>query len=496
MSTEELPASCVPGKRVRVRHPYEAGSPKELDLAKDDSLSVLREHPSGWWKAALMTVDADLSMTGPVGLLPRNFVTELTFVAAVRAKYAYDGDPKLNQLSLAKGQVVWIISMDKSGWWKGDSIGRVGLLPMNFVEVLDEAAAEAAAKKVVAAVAEVEARARRGTKAGSAVTPAVASAAATASDATGSDSSSRADAAASTTPAADRVIAMYDFEAKKPNQLSMKANDVIVVIDRDPSGWWKGQLDGKTGRFPRNFTSPYKEPASPAGAKKVKGGSVLVKGAGAAADAAVPHSPGRFRVSAAADSRTDEEEEEREREREREREAEKQGGAGEEEESDDDSSNDSAVRVEDDESDESDDGEVVGADESDDDDDVEVEAVDETDEVESGEVVEDEEEEEAADESDDEPAVVDATTPATEEQQAGDTTKGTVTQEAVVAAGFSTIAEYEAAVTAFNAAMESGELDEKLKIARDLAAAVGPGERRAELLEAVFLIEEEMKRLL
>ncbi|KAF7339974.1 DUF500-domain-containing protein [Mycena venus] len=53
-----------------------------------------------------------------------------------------------------------------------------------------------------------------------------------------------------------RVIAMYDFKAAQPGDLSFSKGDVIVVTKRSEStdDWWTGTLDGRKGIFPANFT--------------------------------------------------------------------------------------------------------------------------------------------------------------------------------------------------------------------------------------------------
>eukprot|EP00026_Physarum_polycephalum_P007209 Phypoly_transcript_07266.p1 GENE.Phypoly_transcript_07266~~Phypoly_transcript_07266.p1 ORF type:complete len:474 (+),score=109.19 Phypoly_transcript_07266:75-1496(+) len=66
-------------------------------------------------------------------------------------------------------------------------------------------------------------------------------------------------AASSTTsnssPRMTRVLvrALYNYDATEDNELSFKANDKIVVIQKDDSGWWHGELNGQVGIFPSNF---------------------------------------------------------------------------------------------------------------------------------------------------------------------------------------------------------------------------------------------------
>jgi hypothetical protein len=50
---------------------------------------------------------------------------------------------------------------------------------------------------------------------------------------------------------------MHDFtpQANSSTCISFRAGQVIHVINRDPSGWWDGELDGKRGWFPSNYVS-------------------------------------------------------------------------------------------------------------------------------------------------------------------------------------------------------------------------------------------------
>ncbi|PKY39821.1 hypothetical protein RhiirA4_453080 [Rhizophagus irregularis] len=43
----------------------------------------------------------------------------------------------------------------------------------------------------------------------------------------------------------------YDYEAKEPDELSLNVNDIITVLEQN-GGWWKGDLNGKSGIFPAN----------------------------------------------------------------------------------------------------------------------------------------------------------------------------------------------------------------------------------------------------
>jgi son of sevenless len=50
---------------------------------------------------------------------------------------------------------------------------------------------------------------------------------------------------------------MHDYVSEQRNAtcLSFRAGQVIRVLNRDPSGWWDGELDGSRGWFPSNYVN-------------------------------------------------------------------------------------------------------------------------------------------------------------------------------------------------------------------------------------------------
>ncbi|KAF8506308.1 hypothetical protein JB92DRAFT_2962662 [Gautieria morchelliformis] len=53
------------------------------------------------------------------------------------------------------------------------------------------------------------------------------------------------------------VLALHDFSPIGPNAtyLSFRAGEIIQVLNRDASGWWDGELEGRRGWFPSNYVS-------------------------------------------------------------------------------------------------------------------------------------------------------------------------------------------------------------------------------------------------
>lgn len=53
-------------------------------------------------------------------------------------------------------------------------------------------------------------------------------------------------------PRATCCVAMYDFDGKAANDLTIKKGETIALLDTDGE-WWKGQIHGKTGYFPSTY---------------------------------------------------------------------------------------------------------------------------------------------------------------------------------------------------------------------------------------------------
>lgn len=48
--------------------------------------------------------------------------------------------------------------------------------------------------------------------------------------------------------------ALYSFEARVPDELTLVAGDAVEVLSEDVGGgWWFGRCRGQTGVFPANY---------------------------------------------------------------------------------------------------------------------------------------------------------------------------------------------------------------------------------------------------
>ena len=60
-----------------------------------------------------------------------------------------------------------------------------------------------------------------------------------------------------------KAKALFDYEARAPDELSFKRRDIITVLDKDEEdeGWYRGEINGKTGLFPNNYVQLIDKPA-------------------------------------------------------------------------------------------------------------------------------------------------------------------------------------------------------------------------------------------
>lgn len=44
-----------------------------------------------------------------------------------------------------------------------------------------------------------------------------------------------------------RVVALYDYAAQGPEELTLQDGDIITLLAKEDDEWWQGKLNGKTG---------------------------------------------------------------------------------------------------------------------------------------------------------------------------------------------------------------------------------------------------------
>ena len=54
-------------------------------------------------------------------------------------------------------------------------------------------------------------------------------------------------------------IALYDYVATKPDELSFYYGDFVTIIKMDYPGWWTGEINGTRGLLPSNYVQKLTE---------------------------------------------------------------------------------------------------------------------------------------------------------------------------------------------------------------------------------------------
>ncbi|KAF9571059.1 hypothetical protein EC968_001043 [Mortierella alpina] len=137
--------------------------------------------------------------------------------------YSYEKAEE-NEMSLIEGEVIVNVTELDVGWWSGESTdgSRSGLFPANYVEVIEQAEEHPAA----AAIAEEHHVQEVATTNGHVAV----------------------DEAPTGQPSA---VALYDYNAGEPNEISFLEGDVITSIEFVTDDWWSGTTtQGTNGLFP------------------------------------------------------------------------------------------------------------------------------------------------------------------------------------------------------------------------------------------------------
>jgi len=70
----------------------------------------------------------------------------------------------------------------------------------------------------------------------------------------GPESSTVPSGASAGTPSSKRyAVVLYDYAAQTPEELTIRENDTLELVDDSPEDWWEGILDGKKGLVPANY---------------------------------------------------------------------------------------------------------------------------------------------------------------------------------------------------------------------------------------------------
>ncbi|KAJ8400295.1 hypothetical protein AAFF_G00396780, partial [Aldrovandia affinis] len=186
---------------------YESPDLGDLTFNEGDTILVM-ERGGDWWKG---------SIGNRTGVFPSNYVKPMETdtssragrpgasskkpeVAQVMTAYTATGE---EQLTLAHGQLILLLTKTPTGWWLGELQARgkkrqKGWFPASHVKLLGSSS-------MLAPVPICQ------------------------------------------------VMALYDYQAVNKDEISFSGGKLINVLDKSDPDWWKGEIDGVTGLFPTNY---------------------------------------------------------------------------------------------------------------------------------------------------------------------------------------------------------------------------------------------------
>jgi len=222
-------------KRCRVLFSYQPVHDDELELKVDQNLDFMCEVEDGWWKGRL---------GGRVGVFPSNFVEMCEDDSADPIKPRAEtieelplSSKTLEQLptSLEERSVAAVVEAKN----KKNSLGA-----NRFIKEEADAGTKAKPNKVEkekletekAAPSKVMTTSERLLVGGSKTPP---------------DTAPRLPPK----PVKEQCLVLFPYTAQNEDELTLEEGQTIQIISREveDKGWWKGEVDGRTGVFPDNF---------------------------------------------------------------------------------------------------------------------------------------------------------------------------------------------------------------------------------------------------
>ncbi|NXP16852.1 SH319 protein, partial [Scytalopus superciliaris] len=284
-----------------VLHDFPAEHADDLDLHSGDIVCLLEKIDTEWYRG---------KCGNRTGIFPANFVKVVIDVPEEAnrkkipsssrcikgprcvARFEYIGDQK-DELSFSEGETIILKEYVNEEWAKGELRGTSGIFPLNFVEVIEDlpgTGTEAALKNklevssslpqnnrcsvqwcealhdftaetkddlsfkkgdCIQILEQVDLEWYRGRLNGKeGIFPAVFV----------QTCSARVDLSHSGGGKKGKARALYDFHGENEDELSFKAGDMITELESVDEDWMSGEIQGRSGIFPKNFVQILKTP--------------------------------------------------------------------------------------------------------------------------------------------------------------------------------------------------------------------------------------------
>ncbi|NWX01565.1 SH319 protein, partial [Caloenas nicobarica] len=284
-----------------VLHDFPAEHADDLDLHAGDIVCLLEKIDTEWYRG---------KRGNRTGIFPANFVRVVIDVPEESnrkkipcssrcikgprcvARFEFIGDQQ-DELSFSEGETIILKEYVNEEWAKGELRGMSGIFPLNFVEVIEDlpgAGTGAALKNKVEVSSSLPQNNRRSVEWCEALHDFTAETKDDLSFKKGDyiqileqvDSewyrgrlnekegifpavfvqtcSARVELSQSGGDKKGKAKALYDFHGENEDELSFKAGDTITELESVDEDWMSGEIQGKSGIFPKNFVRILKTP--------------------------------------------------------------------------------------------------------------------------------------------------------------------------------------------------------------------------------------------
>jgi len=120
-----------------------------------------------------------------------------------KALFRYDGKGD-TELELKPGDIVTLLSTKDDEWWEGECKDKCGFFPKSYVQLIQPTVVEEKEKE----------KEEKGPQ---------------------------------------KLRALFNYQAVRPTELSIKRGDVITLVSAGDEDWWEGELRGDVGFFPKLY---------------------------------------------------------------------------------------------------------------------------------------------------------------------------------------------------------------------------------------------------
>eukprot|EP00095_Tigriopus_kingsejongensis_P008936 maker-scaffold199_size265817-snap-gene-1.48 protein:Tk08936 transcript:maker-scaffold199_size265817-snap-gene-1.48-mRNA-1 annotation:"low quality protein: sh3 domain-containing kinase-binding protein 1" len=152
----------------------------------------------------------------------------------VEVEVEFDYDAELaDELTIRSGEIIAEVKQMDGGWWEGSLRGRRGLFPDNFVQILNKDGVKASRKPSLSLSSSVD-------------------------DELDEDDLEDVQLRPKNPPNSKsahkrQCRVLFSYSPAHEDELELKLDEMVDFLGEVEDGWWKGQLNGKTGVFPSNF---------------------------------------------------------------------------------------------------------------------------------------------------------------------------------------------------------------------------------------------------